>query len=124
MANNIIRWFIYCEPCSFKQIVHSKDPSDSDLVEIKTSPIPGGSPVYDSERKKTVIKSSKPQNKKFKCPRCGRGIVAKKLPDVYVGAYRDIDEQKRKEQEEYEKKKRVEDGTPIRRSENKPDFLG
>lgn len=62
------------------------------------------------------------QKPKVKCPKCGRGIAVKSLPDVYSKSYDEIDKKEQKAKEEYEKKKRIEDGTPIKYKP--PEFLG
>lgn len=119
----IKRWFIFCEPCSYRQIIIGDKPEAENLVEIKTSPIPGGSPVLDSKTKKAKAKPDIPRSKKFKCPQCGRGVMAKKLPDVHANAYKAVDDARRKREEESEKQKRLNDGKPHVR-ESDPDFLG
>ena len=62
------------------------------------------------------------QKPKVKCPDCGRGVVVKSLPDVYSKSYDEIDKREQKAKEEFEKKKRIEDGTPIKY--RPPEFLG
>jgi DNA-directed RNA polymerase subunit RPC12/RpoP len=66
---------LYCDYCNYKKIVG--DLEQSGLFEIKTSNVPGGLPAFDSEKKKFVPKKSLEQPKKFRCPKCGRGIRAK-----------------------------------------------
>jgi len=118
----IKRWFVFCEPCSYKQIITADEPLTDDLVEIKTSAVPRGGPVVDPESKKVKNAPSINQPKRVKCPSCGRGVVVKKLPDVYANAYKAVDEEARRQQEAEEKKKRIEDGKPhIRTSE---EFIG
>jgi len=117
------RWFLFCEPCSYKQIITADKCESDTLVEIKTSPIPGGAPRLDPKTKKGKDRPSIQRNKKFKCPQCGRGVTAKSLPPVYVNAFKEVDELKRKEHDELEKKKRIEDGKPVKH-EKDPDFLG
>jgi hypothetical protein len=132
-SKTIKRWFIYCEPCTYRQIITADKPEAENLVEIPTSPIPGGSPVLDPETKKAKEKPAMTQPKKFKCPQCGRGVRAIKLPDVYAKAYKEIDDQVRKKEEEAEKQKRLEDGKPYERERKRdvdymrpddPKFLG
>lgn len=62
------------------------------------------------------------QNTKVKCPKCGRGVVVKKLPDVYSNSYDEIDRREQAAKEAQEKKKRIEDGTPPKLKP--PEFLG
>lgn len=117
----VSRWLLFCEPCSYKQIMTAEQPGEG-LVEIQTSPIPGGVPTIDPETKKIKAARPTPQPKKVKCPQCGRGVVIRRLPDVYANAFKAVDEMARKEQEASEKKKRIEDGKPhIRTTE---EFLG
>lgn len=118
----IKRWFLYCEPCSYKRIITAEEPNCDDLVEIKSSPIPKAGPALDPEAKS--IKTPKPaeQPKKVKCPNCGRGVIVKKLPDVYANAFKAVDEETRKKQEAEEKKKRLEDGKPHTRTTE--EFIG
>ena len=87
MSEKVYR--LYCEICEWKKIVRTSD--DIRLVEIKTSPIPGGSPVYNPETKKTDVPKSKNQPKKFKCPQCGRVIIPKKIIDVQTDIDADTD---------------------------------
>ena len=74
--------------------------------------------------KESVINLTvQPQCSKVKCPKCGRGVVIKNLPDVYSKSYDEIDLRVQKAKEEIEKKRRIEDGTPSK-LEDIPDFLG
>ncbi len=118
----ISRWLLFCEPCSYKQIITADEPGEG-LVEIKTSPVPTGIPAIDPQTKKIKTALPLPQPKKVKCPQCGRGVVIRKLPDVYANAFKAVDEITRKEQEALEKKKRIEDGKPHIRT-NTEEFLG
>lgn len=126
------RWFITCDYCSYKKIFESSDegplvqnrPKDiTGMVEIKTSPVPGGTPQLDPHTNKTIVKPEKPQPKKTKCPKCGRGVIIKKLPDVYVNMYKEIDENEKKSRVDAEKAQRLKDGQPIKRDKD-PTFLG
>jgi len=109
------RWFLFCEPCSNKQIIERFE--ETDLLEVPRAKVPGGSPRYDGVKKKTVLSSSTSQPRMFKCPSCGRGCVCKSLPDVYADAYGGIDEKTRIEKIAEEKRKRIEDGIPLQRQE-------
>ena len=42
--------------------------------------------------------------------------MIKKLPEVYEKAYKEIDEEKRKKEQELEKQRRIEDGKPYVRN--------
>ena len=113
--NHLIkRWFLFCEPCSHKQIIE-EDLDKVDLIKIKTVKIPGGAPVLDPKTKKAKAKPDHKRPEMFKCPKCGRGVVTKRLPDVYVKAYKKIDDDELKKKQEEEKTKRVLDGKPEKR---------
>lgn len=116
------RWFVHCDYCSYSRIFEQAD----DLVEIKTSPIPGGSPELNAETKRAEPKPALQQIKKIKCPTCGRGTTVKKLPNVYSKAFKQIDDEERKQNEEAEKERRIKDGLPIKRppDEGTTPFLG
>lgn len=109
------RIIIYCEPCAFKTIIEKED-TVNDFVEIKTSPIPGGVPELDPKTGKTKIKSNTKQNKKYKCPKCGRGVVAKELQGAYVTAIKQIEAKNEAQKIEADRKQRLQDGTPIERT--------
>ena len=111
------RYFIYCEPCSYKKIYEE---DSNDLTQIKVSPIPGGCPKL--EKGKTVVKKSTKQLSKVKCPKCGRGVVLKPLPEVYAKSFADIEAKQQKAREEFERQKRIEDGTPLK--PKPPEFIG
>lgn len=69
---------MYCEICNWKKLTNG---SDIDLFEIKTSPIPGGYPKRDPVTNANISSKSKMQPRKFRCPKCGRAIVPKKIKD-------------------------------------------
>ena len=102
---------LYCEPCSFRLILEP-DELPKNLVEIKTSSIPSGIPTIDSKTGKVQNKPSRGQSKKYKCPRCGRGIVLKELQGAYCKAIDQLTEQQEKEKEQKDKQQRLEDGKP------------
>ena len=112
------RWFVHCDFCSYHRIFE-----EADFTEIKTSPIPGGSPKLNPETKKAEARPPQTQSKKIKCPKCGRGTTVKKLPDVYSKAFKMIDEESQQRHAEAEREQRVKDGEPIKR-EKDPSFLG
>jgi predicted RNA-binding Zn-ribbon protein involved in translation (DUF1610 family) len=68
---------LYCEICGYKRISDGSDVHD--LLEIKTSPIPGGVPFVDPQTKKIIVPKSQNQRKKFRCPKCGRIIMARQI---------------------------------------------
>lgn len=113
------RKIIFCEPCSYKEIIYGDDDLDGHSI-LPTSPVPGGSPILDPATKKTITKSSKKQMKKLKCPKCGRGVAVKNLPSAYVKAFKEVEDRERAKKEEEEKKKRIEDGMPPKREDPLP----
>jgi len=113
--------FIFCEICSYKKIVKTEE-DIAGLVEIKTSAIPGGSPELNKISGKTDLKKTKLQNKKFKCPNCGRGVVLKESQTAYSTTIGFLKEKEQKEKLEIENKKRIEDGKPLIKKPS--DFLG
>ena len=68
---------LYCEICNWKKISDGSDIKE--MIEIKTSPIPGGSPVLDPITKETIVPKNKKQTRRFKCPQCGRVVIPRKL---------------------------------------------
>jgi len=74
---SIKKYVIHCDACGTNIVTDGTDGSKS-LVEIKTALIPGGVPTYNAQEKKTETKKSLSRPKMFKCPKCGRGVVARK----------------------------------------------
>ena len=68
---------LYCEICNWKKITDGSDIGD--MVEVKTSPIPGGVPKIDKETKKVVVPKTQKQTRRFKCPKCGRLVKPRKI---------------------------------------------
>jgi len=99
---------IYCEPCSYKQIVTEGE--DPDLVEHPLAAVPGGAPVLDLKSKKVTEKKTTERNKAYKCPQCGRGVVSKALPEVYAKTIKEREEQAEKDNHEREREQRIRDG--------------
>lgn len=93
-----------------------------DMVAIKVSDVPGNIPQLDPVAGKTITKPNLKSLPKVKCPKCGRGVIIKKLPETYTKTFAEIDEKNRKEAELLDRKKRVEDGRPLKREQD-PDFL-
>lgn len=110
------RKMIFCEFCTYKLIVEPN--ATINLVEIKTSNIPGGIPELDEKTGKMKIKTMKSQNKKYKCPKCGRGVILKDIKGAYKKTFSSIEARKEKEKIEEDLKKRLEDGKP----HEKPDL--
>lgn len=67
-----VTYQIHCDACGFHRFT---DGSDVKLVEIPRSHVQKKVPILSNGK----IISPKPiqQSKMFKCPQCGRGIVAK-----------------------------------------------
>ncbi len=83
---------LYCEYCGYKRITDGSDVQD--LRAVKTAPVPGGSPQIDPNAKKVVktglhqpadvtsgtfVPKAMLQRKRFKCPKCGRVIMARQI---------------------------------------------
>lgn len=71
---------LYCDCCHYKRITDGTDIQD--LVPVKTSPIQQGIPYIDPLTKKTVTSPYKPQKLRFKCPKCGKVIMARQITFV------------------------------------------
>lgn len=68
---------LYCEICGYKRITDGTDVHD--LVPVKTSKIQQELPYIDPLTKKTITPPYKAQRLRFKCPKCGRVIMAKQI---------------------------------------------
>jgi lysozyme family protein len=51
-------------------------------------------------------------------------VTVKELPDAYAKSFKDIDERNRQAQEEADKKKRIQDGQPHKRTNTDTEFMG
>jgi predicted RNA-binding Zn-ribbon protein involved in translation (DUF1610 family) len=76
---------IHCEICGFKKLTDGSDVAG--LVPYKQARIPGGSPYRDPATGEIVTPMSRPNSKKFKCPKCGRVVTVRKVadPNNYTG---------------------------------------
>jgi hypothetical protein len=73
----------YCQVCGYHR---TSDGSDvQDLVPVKQALLPGGVPFLDPVTRQTVVPKSFKRPKKFKCPRCGRVITARKVQPAAEG---------------------------------------
>lgn len=81
---------IYCEPCGFKKLTDGSDVAG--LVPYKQSRIPGGMPYRDQATGQIVTPPSRPNSKKFKCPKCGRVVTVRKVADPSNQTGRSFDE--------------------------------
>lgn len=115
----IKRTMIFCEPCGFKKIIEPDE--ELNLTEIPTCPVPIDIPKLDPLTNKAKTKPAKVRNKKYKCPKCGRGVAVKELQAAYSSAFKKIDEEEEKARMALDKQKRIEDGKPI---EKEPEFTG
>lgn len=66
---------LYCEICNWKRITDGTDIGD--LYEYKKTSIPGGVPKLDPVTKKIVTPKAIETKRKFRCPQCGRTVIAK-----------------------------------------------
>ena len=105
---------IFCEPFSFKMIIE-EDHLPESFFEIKTCPIPGGIPKLDEKIGRAKKKPPTNQKKKYKCPKCGRGVVVKELQGAYLKTIKQIEIKEEKIKTEEDRKKRLQDGLPMER---------
>ena len=111
---------LFCEPCAYKEIIKIEDIGE-DFESVPD--VPGGAPRLDPVTKKAVVQKATKRNKKKKCPKCGRGVFLKELPKAYDKAIQLEIEKEEKEHILSEKKKRIEDGKPLKReSDRQTDF--
>jgi hypothetical protein len=68
---------LYCDCCNYRRITDGTDIQD--LIPVKTSSIQQGIPYIDPLAKKTVTPTYKPQKLRFKCPKCGKVIMARQI---------------------------------------------
>lgn len=102
------RFLIHCEPCGFKKIVDQD--TDVKLHEFKIADIPGGSPKFNPANNKLNLPKSISRNKGYKCPKCGRGVISRTLPDVYKNAILQRDNQTEQEEIQRRREQRIKDG--------------
>lgn len=70
---------LYCEICNYNKI--TENGVDLDLPEFARSEIQRDIPKLDEKFKKIEMKPPRKQARMFKCPKCGRLIKPKKLPE-------------------------------------------
>jgi predicted RNA-binding Zn-ribbon protein involved in translation (DUF1610 family) len=73
---------LYCEYCNWNLVTDGTDKAAKCLKEMVVAEVPGGSPKIDPETKKIVLPKSKKPKKKFKCPKCGRGITPRIIKEA------------------------------------------
>lgn len=98
------KYLIFCEICSYKQFV--KDPKELKGVERPNIPVPPNTKIQPSNgivlTNKDVepkIQKDIPQPVMVKCPKCGRGVIVKKIPDAYKNTDKQIRLRQQKEKE-------------------------
>lgn len=74
---SIKNYQFYCDYCGYKRLTDGSDVQD--LVPVKQCPVPAGVPYLDPVTKKIVTPKAFNRPKKFKCPKCGRVITARKI---------------------------------------------
>ena len=74
------KYQFFCEHCTYKRFSDGTDIGD--LVEVKSSKVFLKSPYIDPNTKKMVIPDYAVMDKKFKCPKCGMIIKAKKIKQI------------------------------------------
>lgn len=133
------RMMLFCEPCGYKRILEAEE-LPKDLPEIKSCAVQTNIPTIDSvtnkainvpvvdpKTKQLVNKSERPQPKKFKCPKCGRGVRLKELLKPFATALEKVDKEKELQRLEADKQQRLKDGIPAAKrpiDPNDPTFLG
>lgn len=103
MATTKNRFLLFCEPCSFKKVII--DEIAKNYEGLPRAAVPGGYPAWDEESKSIKARKTIQQPTMANCPKCGRGVILKRLPDTYTRAR---DEQARFHQEEKDKQKKWE----------------
>jgi hypothetical protein len=68
---------LHCEICNYNRITDGSDVQD--LHEMKVSPIQAGIPYRDNETKEILYRKPIKREKRFRCPKCGRVIIAKQI---------------------------------------------
>ena len=93
MSTKLYRF--YCEICNWKKIT---DGADTDkLYEYKTSGLQKNIPKLDKLTKKTVPTEFRDQPRKFRCPNCGRPVIARKIsnPQETIDQKNEIEERQK-----------------------------
>ena len=97
---------LYCEICGWKRITDGSDISD--LYEIKCADMPTGAPKYDTLEKKTVVPPLKKRLRKFRCQKCGRGVVPRKIQNPQAELDAKLEKERMQEQRELERQEEQE----------------
>lgn len=84
---------LFCEICNYKRITDGSDVDD--LKELKISPIPGGIPVINKLNGKVETPKPIKRIKQFRCPKCGRVLIPRKVIEPLLPLQPDeVEEQK------------------------------
>lgn len=75
-----LKYQFFCTNCGYKKLTKGDDIQD--LIQVKQSDLPRGSPYIDPITKKVIVPPSIIRTKNFKCPGCGYLIKATKLTPV------------------------------------------
>lgn len=118
--NKVHKKIFFCEFCSFKTILN-EDELCKNFVEIKLSPLQKKIPNLELKKEEKPKKNFKNQTKKFKCPKCGRGVVVKDLQGAYIKTVKEIEIKQEKDKQKADRQQRIEDGKPPEKR-NIPDF--
>ena len=89
----------YCEICNWKKITDGSDVKD--LHEIKRSPIQAGIPKFDADTGKTTTAQPIKQARMFRCTKCGRGVIPRRIgnPQDDIDRANDFKQRKSHEQD-------------------------
>jgi predicted RNA-binding Zn-ribbon protein involved in translation (DUF1610 family) len=85
----------YCDACHWKRITDGSDVQD--LHEYKISSIQKNVPKRDAVTKKVVESKFRQPPKKFRCPKCGRPVIARKIANPQAAVDQRLEEAKRSE---------------------------
>lgn len=99
---------LICEFCGFKKILDNEE----HLCVIKSNKIQG---KIDKNTK--IGKEFYEKNKMYKCPKCGRGVIEKKISGAFLDTIKKNQEEIDKKNAEEDHNKRIEDGKPLEKSE-------
>ncbi|MHA2046006.1 MAG: hypothetical protein ACW99G_14535 [Candidatus Thorarchaeota archaeon] len=86
---------LFCDVCSWKRITDGSDVKD--LHEYKTSAIQKHIPKLDPVTKKVVNSKFRNPPRKFRCPSCGRPVIARKIANSQAVVDQMIEDSKRSE---------------------------
>jgi hypothetical protein len=73
---SVKQYLIFCQICNYKEIT---DGCTNKFQEIKTSSLQKNISIIDPLTKKPTKIEFKEMPKKIKCPKCGRGVVVRRM---------------------------------------------